>query len=161
MHSEVYSEVRERAVELQVFTSRTDSLKWDIKGIPGFSGKIGNVREELADKISDGWKIIICTSFEGQARRLADLLDEFNPDTRFEVYNPDSVLNILIAPLQGGFYISSLKIIILTDQDIFGKKYRKRTQFKKKTSRPISTGCPRILLISIKSCLLTMMATFL
>ncbi|MBN2040939.1 MAG: transcription-repair coupling factor [Spirochaetes bacterium] len=131
--------VRSNAVELKVFTTSQDSLRFDLKGIPGFHGKIKNVREEISNRIENGWKIIICTQFEGQVRRLFDLFSEFNPDSNFEALNFSSDLNIVITPLSNGFEIESLKILVLTDHDIFGKKYRKKKQFKKKYSKPIST----------------------
>ena len=133
------TEARAQSIELQVFTTSADSIKINIKGIPGFHGKIKNVREELLKKIEDKWKIIICTQFDGQARRLYDLFGELKPNSNFEEIEPDNSFNILIAPLKAGFEIESLKLLVLTDHDIFGKAYRKKKQFKKKLSKPIAS----------------------
>jgi transcription-repair coupling factor (superfamily II helicase) len=139
LRMQVFDEARAKSIEFRVFTTSADSIRIDIKGIPGFHGKIKTVREELSKKIENKWKIIICTQFEGQARRLYDLFGEFNPNSNFEEMTEDNSLNILIAPLSAGFEIESLKILVLTDHDIFGKAYRKKKQFKKKLSKPISS----------------------
>ncbi len=128
-----------RAFSLQTFTTTTDALTWNIKSIPGFQGKIKTVRDELEARISEGYKIIMTTSFEGQARRLADLFIDFNPHYNFESCDPESPFNIVISPLNSGIDISGIKTLILTDHEIFGKSYRKRRFFKNRSSRPIDT----------------------
>lgn len=133
----LYDNVKKDAIEFQVFTSSQESLRWKIRGISSFHAKIKNVRTDIGKRLEQGWRILICTAFEGQARRLYDLFSEFNPDSHFEEYNSDNPVNILIAPLNGGFEIESLKIFVLTDHEIFGKTYRKKKQFKKKSSEPI------------------------
>ena len=127
-----------RAICLQTFTASQHSLKWQLKSIPNFHGRIKQVREEIAGRIERGWKTIITTGFEGQARRLFDLLSEFNPDSRFEEFT-DSHLNILLSPLKEGIEIASSKLLIVSDHEIFGKSYRKKREFKKKTSHPIDS----------------------
>lgn len=139
LHPDVFSETQTRAVEIRIFTTTQHALQWKIRSIPNFQGKIKHVRDDLADKIADGWKIIICTSFEGQARRLYDLFSELKADSNFEEINDSAPLNILITPLSEGFELSLKKILILTDHEIFGKSYRKKRQFKKKTSKPIES----------------------
>ena len=134
-----FDEAKKRAIELQVITTSHDSLKWKLKGIENFHGKIKDVREKISKKISDNWMVIICTGFEGQARRLFDLFNEFQPDNNFEKINLSNPFNILISPLKEGIEISSKKILLLTDHEIFGKSYRKKKHFKKKSSRPIQS----------------------
>ena len=139
LNTDIFNKAREEAAELKVFTTSADTIRINIKGIPGFHGKIKSVREELRQRIENGWKIIICTQFEGQARRLFDLFGELNPNGNFEEMVPDNALNVLIAPLSAGFEIESLKMLVLTDHDIFGKSYRKKKQFKRKSSKPIAS----------------------
>jgi len=127
----------DRAIVIQPFTTSQNSLHWKLKSIPNFRGRIKNVREELDKKIKLGWKIIITTGFEGQARRLYDLLSELNPDSDFEQINDESKLDILITPHSEGIEILNIKTYMLSDHEIFGKRYRKKKHFKKKTSSPI------------------------
>jgi transcription-repair coupling factor (superfamily II helicase) len=136
---EALIKAEKRAITIQTFTTTTDALTWDIKSIPGFQGKIKSVRDELGSRMSEGYKIIMTTSFEGQARRLADLFIDFNPHYNFESYDPDSPFNIVISPLNIGIDIAGIKTLILTDHEIFGKSYRKKRFFKNRSSRPIDT----------------------
>ncbi len=137
--SSTFDMAREQALELQVFTATVNALNWKIRGIPSFQGKIKNVRAEMISRIEAGWRVIVCTGFEGQARRLYDLLNEFSPGDDFETIDPERSLNISITSLREGFEIAELKIMVLTDHEIFGKTYRKKTQFRKKSSRPIES----------------------
>lgn len=129
----------EKSLHLQVLTSTPGALTWHLKSIPTFSGKISSVREELKTRISDGWKIFISTAFEGQARRLADLLQEFDPNSDYENIDANKNLNITLSSYSEGLEIESSKTLLLTDHDIFGKSYRRKKSFKKRTSRPISS----------------------
>jgi transcription-repair coupling factor (superfamily II helicase) len=138
MDSSLLDAARGRSISLQTFTASQHSLKWQLKSIPNFHGRIKQVREEITGRIERGWKTIVTTGFEGQARRLFDLLSEFNPDSKFEEFS-DTHLNILLSPLKEGIEITSSKLLIITDHEIFGKSYRKKREFKSKTSRPIDS----------------------
>ncbi|HON77207.1 MAG TPA: transcription-repair coupling factor [Spirochaetota bacterium] len=139
LNTGLFDEILERAVELRVFTARVDALHWKLRGIPNFQGRIKSVREEIARRIDDGWRVIVTTGFEGQARRLFDLLADFSPDSNFEKLIDDNALNIVILPLREGFEIEAEKVLVLTDHEIFGKSYRKKSQFKKKSSRALES----------------------
>ncbi len=129
---------RRRAICLQTFTASQNSLKWQMRSIPSFHGRIKQVREEVSRRIDEGWKVVVTTGFEGQARRLSDLLSEFNPDSRFEEFT-DTPVNILLSPLKEGIEVVAAKLLVISDHEIFGKSYRKKREFKKKTSRPIDS----------------------
>ena len=131
--------VQKKSLSLQTFTSSSGSLNWNMKSIKNYQGRIKSVREEIDEKISDGWEIILTTSFEGQARRLSDLFSELNADSNFDKYNPGESVNIVISPLSTGVELGESKTLIITDHEIFGKSYRKRKHFKSKSSRPIET----------------------
>jgi transcription-repair coupling factor (superfamily II helicase) len=136
---EALDALQDRAISLQTFTSSSGALYWNMKSIRNYQGKIKTVKDELAQRISEGWRIILTTSFEGQARRLFDLFSDLNPGSDFENYNPDLPLNIVLSPLSMGLELNEMKTLIITDHEIFGKSYRKRKHFKSKTSRPIET----------------------
>jgi len=129
---------RKRSISLQAFTVSQHSMKWQLRSIPNFHGRIKQVREEIAARIEQGWRVVVTTGFEGQAQRLFDLLTEFRPDSGFEEFT-DSVLNILISPLKEGVEIAACRLLVMTDHEIFGKSYRKKREFKKKSSRPIDS----------------------
>ncbi len=129
---------RTKALSLQAFTASQHSLKWQLRSIANFHGRMKQVREEIGTRIEEGWRVVVTTGFEGQARRLYDLLAEFKPDSRFEEFT-DAALNILISPLKEGVEIAACRLLVITDHEIFGKSYRKKREFKKKSSRPIDS----------------------
>ena len=133
-----YNIAKSNALKLQAFMTSVDSHAWKMKSLPGFQGKIKLLREELEKRVKDGWQIIISTGFEGQARRLSDILLGFEPGTNFNAIEPNTV-NIVVSPYNAGIEIESIKTLILSDQEIFGKSYRKKKQFAKKNSRPIDS----------------------
>ncbi len=139
MDYSAFDRIRENAISIQTFTTTQDYTGFSLKSIPGFRGKIKDVREEISSRIEKGWEIIVTTGFEGQARRLYDLLSGFDPDSDFTKINKEKRLNILISPLREGIEVNSVKILLITDHEIFGKSYRKKKQFKKRRSKPIGS----------------------
>nr|HPI90646.1 CarD family transcriptional regulator [Spirochaetota bacterium] len=138
LDTKAFDTAMDRALRLQVFTSSSGALQWKLRSIPGFRGKIKQVREEIGSRLDRGWKICITTGFEGQARRLYDLLNDFNPGPDFESFDPEKNFSIVISPLREGIELCEENILLLSDHEIFGKSYRKK-RFKKKTSRPIDS----------------------
>ncbi|TAL29773.1 MAG: transcription-repair coupling factor [Spirochaetes bacterium] len=136
---EAMEQARDRALDLQVFTTTPGAVQMKLRSIPNYHGKIKMVREELADRLAEDWRVYVCTGFEGQARRLYDLLSELSPSSSFEAIEPGSSLSILISPLKEGFELVEQKALVLTDHEIFGKAYRKKKHFKRKGSRPIES----------------------
>jgi len=129
----------EKATVMQVFTSSRDAVNPTIKTIINFQGRIKNVRDEIGRRMADGWRVIVSTGFEGQARRLFDMLSEFGPDGKFEKHDALADFKIIISPLREGVEITGAKIMVLSDHEIFGKSYRRKKEFKRKSSRPIDS----------------------
>ena len=128
-----------KGIKIQALTATAGAYTFSMKSLQSFQGRIKNVREDLTKRFEDGWRVIMTTSFEGQARRLSDLFSEFKPEPDFEKYDPDFYYNIILSPLSNGVELHEIKTLILTDHDIFGKSYRKRKHFKRKGSRPIES----------------------
>ncbi len=136
---EEFHRAEKSALKLNTFTSSPDSLRWNIRSIPSFGGRINDVREEISRREAEGWDVMVTTGFEGQARRLFDLLNSFDPSSDFEAIDEGSGLNILITPLREGMEIREIRTLLITDHEIFGKSYRKKRKFKKDRSRPIES----------------------
>ncbi len=130
---EFLQEVRNCAIEISSIVHSRGAVHLKLRSITNYLGRIKNVRADISHRLEEGWRVVVVTAFEGQARRLADLFSEFNPPRVFEHYD-DVPFQILLLPLKEGFEISALKIIVITDHEIFGKAYRKKTRFKKKQS---------------------------
>ncbi len=130
---DLLQEVRSRSIEISAIVHSTGAVHLKLRSIANYLGRIKNVRADVSRRLEEGWNVVIVTAFEGQARRLADLFSEFTPPREFEQYN-DVPFQILLLPLKEGFEIAALKTLVITDHEIFGKAYRKKTRFKKKQS---------------------------
>ncbi len=125
--------VRSRSIEISAIVHSLGAVHLKLRSIVNYFGRIKNVRADVSLRLEEGWNVVIVTAFEGQARRMADLFSEFNPPREFEQYK-DVPFQILLLPLKEGFEIEALKTLVITDHEIFGKAYRKKTRFKKKQS---------------------------
>ncbi len=134
-----FEEASERSLALRVFTTSQNSLRPALGGVQNFHGRLTLVRAELARRLEEGWRVIVTTGFEGQARRLYDLLSELGPDGEFAAPRPEAPLSIAITPYREGLEIAPVKTIIISDHEIFGKTYRKKRQFKSRASRPLDS----------------------
>jgi len=139
LQTDAFDAVRARALALNTFSTGIDAVSARLRSVTSFQGKIKTVRGELAERIENGWRAVICTAFEGQARRLYDLFADLSPSGDFEAIDDASPLNIVITPLREGVEIVDDRTIVITDHEIFGKTYKRKSQFKKKKSRPIDS----------------------
>ncbi len=127
------------ALRLQTMTTNPGALHWGFKGLQNYHGKVPAVRDEISKRIDEGWKAVVSTAFEGQARRLADMFAKLNPEPGFSSLPESFKLGIVISGFRNGIEMASTRTVIFTDNDIFGRSYRKKASFKKKASRPIES----------------------
>ncbi|MGQ9842081.1 MAG: transcription-repair coupling factor [Spirochaetota bacterium] len=138
LYSNSYQYIEPKAIKLHPFITDSKNV-WHLKSIPSFQGRIQDVRNECAKRIEEGWHIVVSTSFDGQARRLYDLFNEFKPHEQFNTFNPNKHFGIIISNLHEGIEIDGINTCIITDHELFGKSYRKKKHFKQRYSKPIDT----------------------
>jgi len=134
--SETLKKFISRAAIFQTFSTTPKSLRFALKSLNSFQGRITALREEIDKRTNEGWQIVIATAFEGQQRRLTDMLKEFNPATESRTGNK---VRILLSSYSAGIEIEATKTLLLTDHDIFGKSYRQKKSFRKKASRALTS----------------------
>lgn len=115
----------------------------DSSPLMAVAGKLDNLRKSLT--------VILVSPTEGQAERFRDILEEYNvPAT---VKRPDEIipflkvneerhsLPVLITPgnISTGFIYPDVSLLIVTEEEIFGKKTRRRPPSKQK-ARPFLTS---------------------
>ncbi len=74
-----------------------------------FFGNITYLKEELSNLVSDGWKICVFAESENQALRVGEILKDI----------PASILPLT---LSSGFGIPELKLIVIEENEIFGRR---------------------------------------
>ncbi|QSH98998.1 transcription-repair coupling factor [Treponema phagedenis] len=91
-----------------------------------FFGNIVYLKEELEHLLKDGWKIWVFAESENQALRLSEILKDFAVD-------------ILPFNLSAGFGISELKLLVIQENEIFGRRRRIPKSVKQVKSSVIDT----------------------
>lgn len=99
-------------------------LKLDIKGERNFFGNIVYLKEELSSFINDGWHIYIFAETHSQSLRVKEILKDFD-------------LEIFPMPISSGFSIEKLKLLVIAEKEIFGRRRRLPTTTKKVKSEVI------------------------
>jgi transcription-repair coupling factor (superfamily II helicase) len=134
-------------IQSNLTTPNSFLLNW--KEADSFKGKIREVREKIQSLYTEeGARILITSSFSAQTERLASL---FQSD-KIEILNSNSqdvsLVNIpekspglflVLSELRVGFVLPDEKIHIWSDNDIFGRSYKRKTRFKKTSSRMIDS----------------------
>lgn len=127
-------------------------LRRGLVAAEGFSGRIREVRSEIARLVSGGEQVLLVSPYEPQVKRIAAIfegeqdlpvcvsgIDGKSPsfgDIGFE----SGRLEIVCAPLRGGFRLPAKSLFVWSDTDLFGRSYRKKTaRFKRIASKPIDS----------------------
>ncbi|EMO77135.1 CarD-like protein [Leptospira kirschneri str. 200801925] len=120
-----------------------------LKEAPSFKGKIREVREKISElRATGGWKIVLTSSFEAQTKRLQGLFEKegvilLNEDSTeplpFHLGNHKSDAFLVLSELRNGFIFENQKILILSENDIFGREYKRKTRFKKQSSKALQS----------------------
>ncbi len=91
-----------------------------------FFGNIVYLKEELANLIKNGWRVCVFAESEHQSLRIAEILKELPVD-------------IIPLNLSSGFGIPELKIIVIQENEIFGRRRRIPKSVKHAKSSVIDT----------------------
>jgi transcription-repair coupling factor (superfamily II helicase) len=105
------------------------SLHFDVAGRKGYSGQIGQFREELAQLLTEGYTVIVGAAYEGQTNRLRELLKDLQ--------SLHKRLSIATLDLTEGFSSKKLKLAVVLDREIFNRKKRYKRLFLDQKSKPI------------------------
>ncbi len=158
---DIISERTKQYIDISSFSSanKDQSLfKFPFASSDSYSGELSLFKDSIKKKLDDNYRIIIFSSYEGQAHRLYTVLKDLNPMLDFEYdetannnlkksksnkeFNFDQYskgLFLGVSELSEGFSFDEQKIMIILDREIFN---RKRTQYKKLrkvTSAPIES----------------------
>jgi len=97
------------------------SVNFSTKSAPSFHGNISFLSQELKNWQDEGFETYIFCNNEGEKSRLGELLREHR-----EVVSP----HFLIGSPDSGFVIPSLRLVVISEKEIFGR-YRIRHRYPK------------------------------
>lgn len=104
------------------------SLTIDCDPPHSYFGNINYLKETLDSLLKDNWKIFIYAESENQALRINELLLDF-----------EDRINILPLPLSSGFGLPEQKLLIIQENEIFGRRKHVPKSIKHAKSAVIDT----------------------
>ena len=117
----------------------------DASGIPGYSGQIRNLRNDIASWREKGYRIYLLSGGSSRGKRLEESLKELGETARTaETAGPAAPGETVILPitLSSGFVVRGKDgrtgTAVVSDADIWGEGYR-RSKSRKHTGERIST----------------------
>ena len=94
-----------------------------------FFGNIQYLKESFTNLIEDNWQIFIYGDSENQAQRISELLKELDQEK----------LHVLSQSISAGFGIPQLKVLVVQENEIFGRRKRVPKSVKQVKSAVIDT----------------------
>lgn len=92
-----------------------------------FFGNINFLKESVAGLLADEWNIVVYAESDNQALRIEELLRDY----------PD--VTVLPEPLSAGFGIPDIKLLVIQENEIFGRRKRAPHSLHKAKSAVIDT----------------------
>ena len=113
--------------------------KYDItaKSVSSYQSDFAGLVNDIVSYKKKGYRILLLSPSKTRAARLADNLTEYELNA-FYTENPDRVvmpgeIMVVCGQLQAGFEYPLIKLVVITESDIFGNS---KTQRKKTSSKP-------------------------
>lgn len=121
-----------------VFFRSLDTLE-DCISVPtevsrSFFGNINYFKEELTALQKDGWHIFIFADNPNQALRISEVVKGF-----VEVEPPLEPVQVLPLPISEGFSVGEIKLLVIQENEIFGRRRNTPASTRKVSSKAIDT----------------------
>jgi len=91
-----------------------------------FFGNVSYLKEELSNLIAGKNRIFVIADTEAQQKRISHLLQDFD-------------LTVLTGHISGGFALPEQRLVVIQENEIFGRRRRAPASLKKTESAPIDT----------------------
>ncbi|MCI6663181.1 MAG: transcription-repair coupling factor [Spirochaetia bacterium] len=120
-----------RTLHTQLSSEAADivSIKLEMDPPRSFFGNIQYLKESFTNLIEDNWQIFIYGDSENQAQRISELLKDLNQEK----------LHVLSQSISAGFGIPQLKVLVVQENEIFGRRKRVPKSVKQVKSAVIDT----------------------
>lgn len=107
IHSE--SEEESKAQNRNLFKLELDPPR-------SFFGNINYLKEQIGDLQKDSWKIYVLTNNENQNQRISEILKDYTDSGN------KNCLKLIPEEISAGFAIPDLKLMVIQENEIFGRK---------------------------------------
>ena len=131
--NEENEQINEEETELTKPADSKTVISLDVEPGRSFFGNIVFMKEELTKLQNDNWNLFIFTNSENQQVRIREIFKEF---TDKELKNP---LQLIPQAISQGFVIPELKLLVIQENEIFGRRKYIPKSLSKAKSKPIDT----------------------
>ncbi|MCZ8343711.1 MAG: DEAD/DEAH box helicase, partial [Leptospira sp.] len=122
----------------------------DLAVVKSFRGKVRDAKDYFTEICLEktSAKILITSSFQAQLQRISGLFAEEEVNILHPNEEEPKVLsfldlkpgiNLAISELRSGFSLKDSDIFVFTDNDLFGRTYKRKTRYKKQSSQMIES----------------------
>lgn len=101
-------------------------IRFNYEGPRSFFGNISYLKSEFSNLLENGYDITICAETVIQAGRIRQLLDELD-------------LTVIASPISSGFSLPDFKLMVVQENEIFGRRKRPPASVKRSKTRIIDT----------------------
>jgi len=115
------------------FDESNSRINLGLKEAPAINSKFALLFDSLNDFAKKKYKVIITSENEFQAKRLIELLTDYNAE--FSYLIEQRIIDIVVLAIKNGFHVPSEKLLVLTDYQIFNKPYRTKLIKKQKVRK--------------------------
>ncbi|MDR2109780.1 MAG: transcription-repair coupling factor [Spirochaetaceae bacterium] len=103
-----------------------------------FFGNIGYLKEEFAALAKQGWDLAVAAESEVQAGRIRELFKDSFETAESKARDRPSLM-VFAAPLSAGFALPDIKLMVVQENEIFGRRKRHPRSLKQARSAVIDT----------------------
>ncbi|MDR2808380.1 MAG: transcription-repair coupling factor [Spirochaetaceae bacterium] len=115
-----------RSISFGNFSQSSHSYRIAAEAPQSFFGNIRFYKEEITALIEQGWNIVVTVDSEVQIERMHTLFKH-------------SAVTVLLLAIQSGFILNELKLRVIQEHEIFGKKINRPNSLKTVRSAAIDT----------------------
>ena len=132
-----FENLLEKSLRYLLFRTFPDenSIKFECEPARSFFGNINFMKEELEKLQNDGWNIFIFADNENQLLRINEIFKAYT-EVENEKLKP---VNLIPQAISAGFSVPSLKLIVIQENEIFGRRKYVPKSLSKAKSQVIDT----------------------
>ena len=105
----------------------TQSIQIPCEPPRSFFGNINYLKEEFDAMLSNGWHVVVAAESDAQAGRIQT------------IFQPHKRLSVMTIPLSAGFSLSDIRLCLIQENEIFGRRNRPPRSLHSARSSPIDT----------------------
>ncbi|MFW6306434.1 MAG: transcription-repair coupling factor [Bacillota bacterium] len=114
--------------------NNSESFNYSSRGVEPFHGQVELFADRVKELVESDHKIIVTLNSTTKARKIAEFLVEKGLPAYFKKFNIDGGLEgkvvVVAGSLSEGFILDDFKLAVFTENEVFGKKQKKKRQIK-------------------------------